>query len=356
MKKVFFLFLVMLSLYASAQKNNLLDRPFWKGNTDLVSIKAEIAKGSDPTESNSKLMDAATFAIATNAPLETILYLLSLPGNGSNKTTHDQRPYISWAAASGNIPVMQYLLDNGAKINVFDRRGYSPVIYALRTGQKNIQVYKLLIDNGFDIKNDVEPSGANPLLVGLINDVDFKLTDYFISQGLNINSKDTAGNTAFNYAAQGGNIETMRKLIQKGIPFTDNAMIMAAQGTDVIGGSRTNSLEVFKYLEKLKINLNTLGANGENVLFYMASKPNQEETLSYFIAKGVDVNLADRDGNTPFLNAAKNNKVLSTLVLLVKYVKNINLKNFKGATALSLASKNNTAEVVQFLVDQGAVK
>lgn len=353
MKKIFTIIFAIAFCNANAQKNTFLDQAFWKGNTDLTTIKAEIAKGNDPAQLSNNAMDAVVFAINNNAPQESILYLLAQPGNDANKITHDTRTYIFWAAAKGNVPVIEYLLKKGAKVNVQDSHGYSPLTFAVNAGQKDTKIYDLFIQHGADLKKDLNHDGANALLIAIPNDKDFVLTDYFISKGLALSSKDTDGNTAFNYAAKSGNIDLMNKLIEKGVKFNDNAMIMAAQGSGGRGAG-TNTIEVFKYLEGLKIKPTALGVNGESALFYIVRKPNQTDIINYFIAKGVDVNLADRDGNTAFINAAGSNKDLAIITLLAGKVKNINQENAKGTSALAMAIKGNTAAVVQFLLNQGA--
>lgn len=350
MKKIILAILTIASLSAQAQKNTFFDQAFWKGNTDLASIKAEIAKGSNPSELNASSFDAVVYAINSNAPQESILFLLAQPGNDVNKITHDSRTYLIWAAQRGNVPVMEYLLKNGSKVDIQDSHGYTALTFAAAAGQQNTKVYDLLIQKGADIKKDLNHDGANALLIAIANDKDFALTDYFVSKGLDLNSKDATGNTAFNYAAKSGNIELMNKLIQKGVKYNDNAMIMAAQG----GRGTSNSLEVFKYLEGLKIKPTAIGTNGENALYYIARKPKQEEIINYFISKGVDINLADKEGNSAFMVAAGSNRDLPTLELLSKSVKNINQVNVKGVSALALAVRGNSADVVKFLLDKGA--
>ncbi|TDG36502.1 ankyrin repeat domain-containing protein [Pedobacter changchengzhani] len=353
MKKIFLIIFAIASMNANAQKNSFLNQSFWKGNPDVTAIKTEIAKGNSASELSNNAMDAVVLAINNNASEESILYLLAQPGNDVNKITHDGRTYLFWAMAKGNLPVTENLLKNGAKVNVQDSHGYSPLMFALNAGQKDTKIYDLLIENGVDLKKELNPDGANALLIAIPNDEDFLLTNYFISKGLDLNSKDASGNTAFNYVAKSGNIDLMNKLISKGVKFNDNAMIMAAQGS----GGRTsipNSLAVFQYLEGSKIKPKALGTNGETALFYIGRKPNQQEIINYFISKGVDVNLADKDGNTAFIMASGSNKDLSTIKLLAKNIQNINHVNLKGTSALAMAFKGNSAEIVQFLVDSGA--
>ncbi|WP_316794928.1 ankyrin repeat domain-containing protein [Pedobacter agri] len=350
MKKILIAVLAIASFTAQAQKNTFFDQSFWKGNTDLATIKAEIAKGNSPSQLNQMSFDATVLAINNNAPAETILFLLAQPGNDVNKITHDSRTYLFWSASRGNIPVMEYLLKNGAKVNIQDSHGATPLTFAAGGGQADTKVYDLLIANGADIKTNLNHDGANALLIGIANDKNFALTDYFVSKGLSLNSVDAAGNTAFNYVARSGNIELMNKLIAKGVKYNDNAFIMAAQG----GRGSSNGLAVFQYLEGLKLKPTVIGSNGENALSYVARKPKQEEVINYFLKKGVDVNAADKEGNTAFMAAAGGNRDIATLELLAKNVKNINQVNAKGVSALAMAVRGNSAEAVNFLLSKGA--
>ena len=192
--------------------------------------------------------------------------------------------------------------------------------------------------------------GANALLMAVANDKDFAVTNYFVSKGLSLNSTDAQGNTAFNYAARSGKIDLMKALLAKGVKFTDNAMIMASQG----GRGGSNSLEVFQYLESLGIKPNAISSTGQNVLHNIVRRPKQEELIKHFLSKDVDVNKADSDGNTPFMNAAASNRSIETLDLLLPKVKNINQANAKGLSALAVAVQGNSPEVVEYLIKNGA--
>jgi len=350
MKKIFIAILTIASLAAQAQKNVFLEAPFWKDKPDVTAVKAAIEQGNNPSQMNPMSFDPVVMAINNEAPSESIIYLLGQKGNDLNKLTHDSRTYVFWAASRGNVPVIEYLLKNGAKLDVQDSHGFTPLTFAATSGQQNTAIYDLFIKNGAKLKTDLNHDGANALLIAVPSDPELKLTDYFISKGLDLNSKDAAGNTAVNYAAKGGNIELIKKLIAKGVKYNDNAMILAAQGTR----RDANGLEFYKFLETLKIKPTATGSNGENVLAYIVKRPKQEEIISYFVSKGVDVNQTDKDGNTAFMVAAGANRDLATLELLSKNLKNINQVNKQGISALAMAVRGNSAEAVQFLLSKGA--
>lgn len=342
--------LAMLTFSVYGQKNTLLEPTFWKSNPDVAAIQSEISKGANPSQLTSSAFDPVVYAINANASTEAIKFLLAQPGNDVNKITHDSRNYIHWAASRGNVEVVEYLLSKGAKTNVEDSHGYTPVNFAAAGGQANTKVYDVFVKNGVDLKKGLTHEGANALLLAVPAAKDFTLIDYFVSKGLPITSTDANGNTAFNYAVRNGNIEMLKALVAKGVTYNDNAMIMAAQGSR--GGS--NTLALYQFLESLKINPNAIGKNGENVLHAIVRRPKQEEIINYFVSKGVDINKADNDGNTPFMNAAATNADITLLTSLLTQVKNINHINNKGVSALALAVRNNTPEVVSFLVSKGA--
>ncbi|TWR25706.1 ankyrin repeat domain-containing protein [Mucilaginibacter pallidiroseus] len=350
MKRILIAILVMVTLSAQAQQNPLLDQSFWKSKPSAAAVKAEVDKGADPAQKNGSAFDPVVMAINADAPNETIKYLIDQPGNPVDKITHDGRIYMHWAAYRGNVEIIEYLLSKGSKINIDDAHGYSVLNFAATAGQTNTKIYDLCFANGVNAKTSLTPDGANALLLGVANDKDMVLTNYFVSKGLDIKSVDAAGNTAFNYAARAGNIDMMKALKEKGVPYTDNAMLMAAQGTR----RGANGIEVYQYLESLKIKPTAVGKNGETALHAVVRRPGQLDIIKYFLSKGVNVNQADDEGNTPFMLAAASNSDTATIALLASSVKNINLANKKGVTALAYAVRGNSAAVVSYLISKGA--
>ncbi|MEO5893162.1 MAG: ankyrin repeat domain-containing protein [Ferruginibacter sp.] len=346
-----------ITLLASAQqegntpqnKNLFLNQSFWQNKPGVEAVKAEVAKGSNPAEMNAMSMDPVVLAINSNAPSESILYLLEQNGNDINKLTHDGRTYLFWSASRGNVEVMQYLLSKGAKVTMQDSHGTTPLTFAAQAGQQNIKVYDLLVQNGANLRTDVTGEGANVLLLAVGNDPELKLTEYFQSKGLDIKSKDAAGNTAFDYAARSGNIGVMKNLLSRGVAFSDNAMLMAAQG----GRRAGNTLDVFQYLESVGIKPTVTAKNGENVLHYIVRRPGQTDLIKYFLSKGVNVNQANDEGNTVFMNAAASSRDTATIALLRSLIQNINQANKAGATALTLAVRSNSPEIVQYILNNG---
>ncbi len=351
MKRKFSILLIglLLGIQTYSQDNIFLKREFWDTKPSIETIDLKIKEGHDIAEATSSNFDGVVYAILQEAPNATIEYAISKKGNDVNKLTHDGRTYIFWAAYKGNIELMQFLISNGAKTNITDDKGSTILNFAALSAQKDTKVYDLLIENGADLENDLTPYGANALLLAAPFDTDFSLINYFTSKGLDLNSVDADGNGIFNYVSKTGNIPLLNQLLEKGVKFDNNAMILASQGTR----NTTNTLEFFQYLEGLGIKPNTIAKDGSTALHALASRTKDLKLLSYFIEKGVDVNKADANGTTAFMNAVNRNS-LEVVKLLSTYVKDINAKNNKGETALSMAVANNSPEIVEFLIEKNA--
>ncbi len=350
MKKKFFIsFALLTGLLVNAQKNSLLEQSFWKTAPDVNAVKAEIAKGNDPSESNDRAFDAVVMAINNDAPVATIKFLLEQPGNSVKKPTHDNRIYLHWAAGKGNVEIVQYLIDKGSDINLEDSHSSFPITAAASAGVSNTAIYEAFFKAGIDPKKKYQ-DGANLLLMAIPSDKTLAISNYFISKGLSLNDVDANGNTAFNYVAKTGNIPLLKALLEKGVKYNDNALILAAQGSR----RESNTLETYKYLvDDLKIKPTATSKSGETVLHFLANKSNQTEIINYFLAKGVDVNKADNEGNTPLMIAAAAREI-NCLEQLLPIVKNSNAQNEKGESALTMAVKSGSPEAVALLLEKGA--
>lgn len=355
-KLIWIFILCGLALSASAQnKNVFLDKAFWKTQPSLETIKQKIDEGHKPTELNPFGFDAVTGALFSKADNTIVKYLLSIEGNGVNKLTHDGRTYLFWAAYKGNLEIMKYLINHGAKMDVVDDKGYTPLTFTAVVGQKDPALYDFLIKQGADVLTEKSKDGANALLLLIPHLDDFNMVNYFESKGIDMQSKDNYGNGVFNYTARTGNIALLKKLIDKGLDYKTanteggNAFIFASQGTR----RKTNGIEVYTFLEGLGIQPNVTTKKGVNPLHNIAYSTEDKAVFDFFIKKGVSINQRDNHGNTPFMNACEYNNI-DVVKHLASFVDDINVKNKKGQTALTKAISENNIDVITFLIQQKA--
>jgi len=350
MKRILLAGLLLTALSTQAQETQLLSREFWKTKPELSTVKAELSKGFD-FKTVHGAADPIFLAIAGDAPVATIKYLIDQPGVDLKHPTVEGRSYLHIAANKSNAEITDYLITKGSDMNMFDAHDHTALTFAAYQGSLTIPVTEVFMKHGVDIKQKfTNKGGANLILLEVGFDKDLSLTNYLVSKGVSLNATDDAGNTAFDDAAQMGNVGIMKALREKGVKSSGSALMVASQGT-----YRTaNKIEVYKYLvDELKMDPLVTNKDGQNVLHNITRKRDQDEIITYFVEKGVDVNKADKQGNTPFISAS-GTKSLAVVQLMLPKVKNINAVNNKGESALLSAVKSSTAEVVNLLIKNGA--
>lgn len=342
---------------SAQQSNQLLDRGFWKSKPSLAEVNTKIREGNSPTEFTSSMFDATAYAILENNPLSTIKLLIR-QGNDVNKITHDARTYIFWAAYKGDVELMEYLLAQGARTDLLDQAGYSILMFAASTGQKNKAVYELCIENGMDIRTQLDRSGRNALLAYASRMEDTDMLDYFAGFGLDIHSTDENGNGVFNYVAQNRNLDLLKTLVSKyKVDFSintktnENAFYFATRRSTI--DDELSPLPLYQYFESLGLNPAEVTKSGRNALHNLAIRSNDLSLFKYFVDKGGDVNQIDDEGNTPLINASSRGS-LQKIEFLTSLTKDINHRNKEGYSSFTRAFKYNEMDVVRFLKSKEA--
>jgi ankyrin repeat protein len=333
-----------------AQSINLSQSEFWKSKPSMQLIKDELRKGFDfekATDSEDPLM----LAINNNADFEIIKFLTEQKGADFTRKFHDARNYLHTSVGKNMVAVSELLIAKGVDMNALDKHGSDPLVFAASNGNLKLESLQLFERNGYDVyKKHSRKDDADLLLLAIANDKDLSITKYLLSKGATLSAVDKNGNNAFYYAARVGNKEVLNFLLNNQVEAQDNALFSAAIGTRFSSAK----LEVFQYLiEDLKLNPILKDKDGLSLINYVTRKPNQDELLIYLLKHNIPNDIADRDGNTPFMNAAKG-KSIKALELLFTDKTNVNLVNKKGETALFNALKNGSADVVKYLLSKGA--
>jgi ankyrin repeat protein len=345
--------LLLFSAYTLQAQNKFHDRSFWKANPTIEQVEETIEKGNDVSQLNRWGFDAVTYALLENVNDKTMIHLLSKEGNEVNKLTHDGRTYIFWAAYKNNVNIVNYLLEQGAKTDIIDDKGYSVMNFMAVAGVDNLELYDLFIKHGGNIL-DQTPKGTNALMLFLPNAKDFEKASYFIDKGLKLESRDKKGNGVVEYTAQKGNKAMFELLVEKGLEYkrptanNDNAMLFATKPAR----KGYNSLDFFKYLKSKGVKPNITNNQGQTPLHNLAYNNEELESFEFFLKHKVDVNQVNDEGNTALMNACGRNS-LEVIKLLASKTKNINHTNKEGHSALTYAMRNSF-EVVEFLIQQGA--
>lgn len=351
MKKIHLFALAMLAWGATfAQESPLISKEFWQEKPDEAKVKAELDKGfnfSQVVGTN----DPIYLALSSDAPISVVKLLVDQPGVDLTRKIHEGRIYLHQAAYTSNAEATDYLIEKGSDLEFLDANGHTAMTFAGFQGKLTIPLVDVFLKHGVDIdKKYPEKLDATILLISVLYDHDLSLTDYLVKKGATINAVDNEGNSAFNHAAKSGDVELMKQLAKRGVKYNDNALILAAQSTY----RTSNTVEVHKYLvDEIGISPKQETEDGENMLHLVTKKQKQAEVIAFYLSKGIDGAKLDKDGNTPFLNAA-GAKDFEVISLLYPSIKDINATNAEGVSPLMAAVAGSTGEAVAFMLEKGA--
>ncbi|WP_027076073.1 ankyrin repeat domain-containing protein [Maribacter antarcticus] len=347
--------ILITSLSLNAQdKNEFLDREFWKSDPSVSLIKKTIEDGHDPTQKGPSSFDGVSYAILDDASLASIKYMLTLEGNPVTKPTHGGLKYLHWAAYKGNIAVMKHLLALGADPHARTAQGTNMLLIAATGGVQKTAVYDLILKQGISA-DYTNRSGANALLLlSGTSSKDTAILNYFIDKKIALNTKDNEGNNLFFYAARGGNINTMKFWKQNGVAHNyinkngENAILFASQGMK----RKALRLDVFTYLsEELSLEVDQVSWEGKTPLHFSAKRATPE-LFDFFVSAGVSPNQVDADGNTALINAASGSK--ENLEKMLDLSNTINHQNKEGKSSITMAIEGGRKDNFDFLRNKGA--
>lgn len=216
-----------------------------------------------------------------------------------------------WAAESGRINCMKWLLEEGG--SSLEERAYdhrTPYLTAVYYGKFEV-VKWLHAEYHTKISGDVNADGATALLtaasVGNIH-----IVEWLIKQGgASITEVDSKGLNVLYYAAFGGHMDLVKWLV-------------AEMGVDV---ARSHAL-------------------------LAAARSGHLELIEWLFARGGQVTEADSKQRSVLYHAASGGH-LSVVKWLVKHGANVSAKDKSGVTALIMAAWTGSLEIVQWLVLEG---
>lgn len=161
---------------------------------------------------SSQLLQAQTtpdiFDVARSGTVETLKTLLAKDKSLINAVSPQGYTPLLLATYRGNNEVANYLIDNGANINL--TTGFGTIVMAAIV-KKNTAVLEKLIAAKADI-NAADDNGLTPLMLA-VQFQQLETVALLLKSGAKKDSKDKAGKTAFEYATESGN-ENLIKLLK----------------------------------------------------------------------------------------------------------------------------------------------
>lgn len=217
------------------------------------------------------------------------------------------------AAAFGTLDSLVFLADRGADIDAKNRRGSTPLFWALHDEAK----VRWLVSRGAAV-NIKQIEGRTPVYQASVLGNGFAVLRLLLDNGGDPNIATLNGLTPLSAAALRGDVESMRLLIAK--------------------GARVDA------------------RNGAGATALMAAATNgSASAVQLLLEKGADARVGSKLNETALGNAAGAGNA-SAVKLLLDHGADVNSRNSRGYSPLMLAAGSDagTAEIVKLLIAHGA--
>lgn len=168
---------------------------------------------------------------------------------------------------------------------------------------------------------------------------------------VDVNEKNYAGITPLTIAAEKGNMEIIKMLVEDG-----NALVNEASSygvTPLIAAAAAGNDEVVAYLVGQGANVSAKDDWGKTALIYAATLDNPKLVSSVIKLDKTAVNLPDNLGNTALIYAAQKG-LLDNMKILLANGANANYRNpATGISAISAAAAEGNSAAIRMLVRTG---
>jgi ankyrin repeat protein len=265
-----------------------------------IAANPEVIKGTDAGGSTA-LHHAAGYG-----PLDNLQLLVDKGADVNAKNRRGSTP-LHWAIHDG--AKVRLLLAKGANVNARQAQGRTPLYLAAMLGD-GVPTLRLLLSKGADPKL-AAVNGQTPLMMAARGDVE--AIQLLIEKGAAVNAKDGAGETALMSACAGGNARAVQLLIER--------------GADVKVTSKRN----------------------ETALGFAATSGVQA-SVEMLLAKGADVNARNFRGYSPLMFAASSDALPAGIIrLLLDKGADASFKGDYDEPASALAAKRGHTEAAGLL-------
>jgi ankyrin repeat protein len=265
---------------------------------------------------------------------------------------------LMWAVAEKHSEVAQALITHGADLHIRSKNGFTPLLFAARSGDvasaRVLLAAGAAVDEGIPVKSqnkDQQPANVTPLLMASASGNE-ELSIFLLEHGANPNAWD-GGAAPLHYAVMEGVSYFHRRE-----PMFDLIKGLLAHGAN------PNARFVRSNVVGRGYDTSNAGGRGATPFLKAAAAPNPA-VMRILLQGGADPKLANDQNVTPLMAAAgvirnesfteqEQKQALEAVKMLVQLGADVNAKDKKGRTALHGATVMVADPVIQFLAEHGA--
>lgn len=212
----------------------------------------------------------------------------------------------------------------------------------------NVALLESLIQKGADIQQNLKPTP--PIHVAVLND-QLAFVKRLLEAGVPVDMKDYDGFRPVTLAVQNASVELVKLLVEHGADL--NAVDVVDEKTYELLNTAAiaGKVENLKYL--LSKGLDVDSASEElNTPLIMAALYGNDDAVEILIQNGAQIEFRNFQGNTALI-AAVFREHHSTAALLLKYGADVNVVNNDQNSPMILAARNYNTRIIKLLIKYG---
>ena len=244
------------------------------------------------------------------------------------------RNYPIHHALETNLNILTYLLQKGTNPNTKNTDGLT--VLHLAAGSGNMEVVELIVDNSY-VRLDNKTTEKTSCCTALHLAVKYEHLDvvqFLCEKGASVNIKNEIGSTPLHCAAFTGNTAIIEYLIQRGAKINETDK---GEKQPLHAAVYTNKFEAVKVLVEAGANVNTLDGHGYSPLHIAALTMECPEMMRFLIEHGANVNMTSLNRHdTPVLVASSMGDI-EGIEVLSEYGCDLDIVDKNGSSVLHKA-------------------
>ncbi|KAH8805995.1 ankyrin repeat-containing domain protein [Xylogone sp. PMI_703] len=257
-----------------------------------------------------------------------------------------QSPLI-YAAQVGDADCVRYLLDHGADVSVTDGSGRNALLYAV--DYYRVEVVRLLLERGVK-QHGTEQDELVPIFRAISNE---ELVKLLLEHGAETDVRSPFGKTPLMAAAETSNAAIVKLLLSYDagvdLEMAHNKGDMYGGWTALAYGIEGGNEEIVRLLAEAGADVNHRLEDASTLTHRAVNR----STIRKLMEFRPDVNIADADDNMP-LHLVRAWTPLEHAQLLVHAGATLDYQNKEGYTPLGIALYNRNDEIASYLIERRA--
>jgi len=312
-------------------------------NTALVRYLIE--KGADVNaKNNNGFTPILTAVIRANVPL-----IECLLENGADVNVRADGGFtpLHSAASYGNFAVVKTLVEHGADIQARDDRGSIPLHWALNPN--TYEVAKLFLEKGASAT--LRDGGGRTPLHGVAQRGSVNVAELLLEHGAEIDAVDEQGITPIAIAAS-GKLEMVEFLLAKGAKLLPERSGAKPAGTPLHFAVLGGNLDTARFLLEKGVDVDALDPDGRSTL-RIAIRHGTKEMVELLLASGAKIDEPDPSLGRTELHMAAASGQLDVAKLLLERGAARDVKDSLGKTPFEYACDHGYAKLASVLANEG---